>query len=134
MRNVVAGLKDDEFYCPGSLLRLLVKTSHPLGWGLRRNEVALFMHSPVFETAGSADARTTVVAEYPLHEQNLSGWILGADKLAGKAALVEVELGDGPNPGRVILLGFRSHFRAQARGSYKALFNAILRAGQQPTA
>jgi hypothetical protein len=128
VRNAVEGLPESEFYCPGSLLRLLVDPQHPLGYGMRRNEVALFMKSPAFELAAGSNG--TVVGSYPLYEPNLSGWILGSDKLAGKGALVEVPLGAG----RVVLIGFRAQFRAQARGTYKVLFNAVLRTGQQPEA
>ncbi|MEX2314184.1 MAG: hypothetical protein WD628_00605, partial [Thermomicrobiales bacterium] len=126
VRNVVEGLSEEEFYCPGSLLRVIITPSHPLGFGLRRNEVALFMKSPAFELGPGSNA--TIAGSYPLHEPNLSGWILGSDKLAGKGALVEVPLGAG----RVVLIGFRAQFRAQARGTYKVLFNAVLRGGQQP--
>jgi hypothetical protein len=126
VRNVVEGLSEEEFYCPGSLLRLIVDSKHPLGYGLRRNEVALFMKSPAFELGSGSNGM--VVASYPLYEPNLSGWILGSDKLAGKGALVEVPLGTG----RVVLIGFRAQFRAQARGTYKVLFNAVLRTGRQP--
>jgi hypothetical protein len=126
VRNVVEGLSEEEFYCPGSLLRVLVDPKHPLGFGLRRNEVALFMKSPVFELGSGSGG--TVVGSYPLYEPNLSGWILGSDKLAGKGALIEVPL----SVGRVVLIGFRAQFRAQARGTYKVLFNAVLRGGQQP--
>ena len=124
VRDVVDGLSEEEFYCPGSLLRVVVDTSHPLGWGMKRQEVALFMKSPVFE--GTLDDHVAVVARYPEYEPNLSGWILGANRLAGKGALAEVALGDG----RVVLIGFRPQFRAQARGSYRFLFNAIARGAQ----
>jgi hypothetical protein len=127
VKNAVEGLSEEEFYCPGSLLRILVDPTSELGWGLRRNEVALFMKSPAFDIPEEQRGpRVAVAATYPLHEPNLSGWILGADKLAGKAALVEVRLGRG----RVVLIGFRAQFRAQARGTYKVLFNAVLRGGQ----
>ena len=119
VRNVLEGIERKEFYCPGSLLRIIVDPAHPLGWGLRRDETAVFIDSPAFELAGDG----TNVARYPLSDPNLSGWILGAQHLAGKGALVEVPLGAG----RVILVGFRAQFRAQARGTYKVLFNAIFR-------
>lgn len=126
VRNVLEGLDQETFYCPGSLLRLLVDGNNPLGFGLRRNEVGLFSNSPAFELDGSGSG--SVAARYPLHNAAVSGWILGEDKLAGKGALVEVQLGEG----RVVLIGFRAQFRAQARGTYRVLFNAIMRGGQAP--
>lgn len=126
VKNVVVGLKEDEFYCPGSLLRIIIDNEHPLGFGMPRDGVAVFIQSPVYQIgdAGAASA----VARYPYTNPNLSGWILGWEKLAGQAALVEVKLGRG----KVVLIGFRAQFRAQARGTYKVLFNAILSAGQSP--
>ncbi len=127
VRNALEGIDEKEFYCPGSLLRIIVDGAHPLGWGLRREETAVFINSPAFELAGPDEG--TVVARYPLSDPNLSGWILGPQHLAGKAALVEVPLGAG----RVVLVGFRAQFRAQARGTYKVLFNAIYRGGLRET-
>lgn len=124
VRNAVEGLSNEEFYCPGSLLRILVDTSHPLGWGMNRQEVALFIKSPVLE--GTRGDEVRLVARYPEYEPNLSGWILGAERLAGKGALAEVSVGEG----RAILFGFRPQFRGQSRGSYRFLFNAIARGGQ----
>ena len=124
VRNVVEGLSEDDFFCPGTLMRLLFNGVHPLGFGLRRNEIGLFSESPAFELDGSDSG--TVVARYPLHNPAVSGWILGAEKIAGKGALVEVPLGAG----WVVLIGFRTQFRAKARGTYRVLFNAVMRGGQ----
>ncbi len=119
VRNVLEGIDRKEFYCPGSLLRIIVDPSHPLGWGLQRDETAVFINSPAFDLAGEG----TTVARYPLSDPNLSGWILGPNHLAGKGALLELPFAAG----RIILVGFRCQFRAQARGTYKVLFNAINR-------
>ncbi len=128
VRNVVADLKNDQFYCPGSLLRVLFDhAEHPLAWGMQREEIALFMHSPALELVGP-DAGT-LVGRYPLANINASGWILGHTHIAGKGALAEVPLGHG----RVVLIGFRAHHRAQARGTYRILFNAVLRSGEAAT-
>lgn len=128
VKNVVAGLKEEEFYCPGSLLRIVVDVNHPLGFGMPRDGVAVFIQSPVYQIGDSGSA--TAVACYPYTNPNLSGWIMGWEKLAGQAALVEVKLGRG----KVVLIGFRAQFRAQARGTYKVLFNAILSGAQSPGA
>jgi hypothetical protein len=126
VRNVLEGLDRKEFYCPGSLLRIIVDPAHPLGWGLRREETAVFINSPAFDLSGDG----TTVARYPLSDPNLSGWILGAKHLAGRGALLDIPLGAG----RVILIGFRAQFRAQARGTYRVLFNAIFRGGLREVA
>jgi hypothetical protein len=119
VRNVLEGVDRKEFYCPGSLLRIIIDPTHPLGWGLRRDETAVFINSPAFEVTGEG----TTIARYPLSDPNLSGWILGAKHLAGKGALLEIPFAAG----KIILIGFRTQFRAQARGTYKVLFNAIYR-------
>jgi hypothetical protein len=126
VRNVLEGVGEKEFYCPGSLLRIVFDARHPLSYGLRREESAVFINSPAFEL--TSDGEGTVVARYPQSNPNLSGWILGEKHLAGKAALLEVTLGEG----RVVLVGFRPQFRAQARGTYKVLFNAIYRGSLRP--
>jgi len=122
VRNPLRSIKDDAFYCPGSLLRVIIDTNHPLGLGLPRDTAVLFMNSMVFEGTGN---ETTLVGRYPISNPKLSGWILGSEHLEGKGALAEVEYGDG----RVILIGFRPYFRAQTRGTYRIFFNAIARAG-----
>ena len=122
VRRPLADTKDDAFYCPGSLLKVIVDGKDPLGFGLPRETPVLFLNSQVFEGAGS-EVRT--IARYPVSNPNLSGWVLGAEHLSGKSAEVEVAYGQG----RVILFGYRPYFRAQTRATYKAFFNAILRAG-----
>ena len=118
--NPLAKLSHSQFFAPGSLLNIEVDTNHPLGWGMPKTAAALFMNG----TAYKLDKGTTV-ATYSEQDTLLNGWLIGADKIAGLAALSTIPLGLG----QVILFGFRPHFRAQARGTYKLMFNSLYQSG-----
>ena len=118
--NPLAKLSHSQFFAPGSLLNIEVDTHHPLGWGMPETAAALFMKG----TAYKLD-KGTVVATYSERDTLLNGWLIGADKIAGLAALSTIPLGLG----QVVLFGFRPHFRAQARGTYKLMFNSVYQSG-----
>jgi hypothetical protein len=121
VRNVTAGLARKDFYVPGSILRIELDTSNPLAAGMPKESIAWAEDSPAFEMASSTP-QVHVVAWYPKDKDPLlSGWLLGAQRIKGKAALVEVELGKG----RVVLFGFRPQYRAQSLATYPLFFNAM---------
>jgi hypothetical protein len=121
--NVLAPAREDgpadaNFYCPGAILRARVEGSSVLGHGLDESTPLWFESSPAFEVnAGTA----RVVARYGDEDPLLSGWLLGGERLRGRAALVEVALGRG----RVVLFGFRPQYRAQSWATYVPLLNAL---------
>ena len=51
-----------------------------------------------------------------------SGWLLGEEAIANKAAMVSVKHGEGT----VVLIGFRAQHRVQTHGTFKLFFNALM--------
>ncbi len=120
VRNVVAGMRNTEYYSPGSLVNVVLERS-PLTYGLPERIAVWSQGSPVFEPAGEDGA--TVIARYPEAGILASGWLLGEARIAGKAALVEVPVGRG----RYILFGMRPQYRGQSYETFKLFFNALVR-------
>jgi Zinc carboxypeptidase len=136
VRDVVEGLPRTDFFVPGSILRIELDTNDPIAKGMARESIAWVENSPVFEvipdiqlssgpnviTGRFFPPHVRVIARYPSDKDPLlSGWLLGGDRIKGKAALVEVGLGKG----RVILFGFRPQYRGQSVATYPLFFNAI---------
>ena len=122
VRNAIEGVRNTEFYCPGSLLRLTVDTSHPLMNGVPEGQAAFFVNGRAFDVEAGAGDRVRVPARYATDRLLMSGWINGEAKIAGKAAIVEASLGRG----KVVLVGFGPYFRGQPHGTFRILFNPIL--------
>jgi hypothetical protein len=105
-----------DFDVPGALLRVTVNNRHPIGFGMPEQAAVMFDGSPTFEVRQGLS-----VVQYAEREALLSGWARGESLLAGKSGLTEIKRGRG----RLILIGFRTQFRAQTRSTYKFLFNAL---------
>jgi len=113
----------NKFFCPTSLLRIKVKNTHPLGYGLPEEAAAMFSRSLGLRTSiPSGEWDRTIVAAYPKEDILLSGWLLGEKYIARKAAVVDLKY----QKGHIVLIGFRCQHRAQTHGTYKFLFNALL--------
>jgi hypothetical protein len=124
LKNVLEGVRSNEFYCPGSILRLDVDTASPLARGLAHDTDAYFINSSAFEIVGD-DKTVHVVARYAPWDVLRSGWLLGEKYVAGKIALAEVALGKG----RVVLFGFRPQHRGQTWGTLPFVWNSITTSG-----
>jgi hypothetical protein len=174
VKNVLEGLKRDQFYAPGSIFRAKVDNQSLIGYGMpaeadlyfvsgtrrgrssdpepdlapptesqsapgatpssdggrpsqagRREDTSTVVSAFAFEITDPRRARS--VARYVEVNPLRSGWLLGPQYVAGKSALVDVNLGKG----RVILFGFRTQHRAQTWGTFKLLFNAIWLGGSK---
>jgi hypothetical protein len=119
--NAVVSLSPREFYVPGSILRVQVDTSNAIADGMPAQSIAWVESGAAFDVRDPS--RVHVVARYPAQPSDilLSGWLIGASNLAGKAALLEVRVGRG----RVVLFGFRPQYRGQSLATLPFFFNAI---------
>jgi hypothetical protein len=121
IRNVLEGLPDQDFYAPGSIFRIDLDQSHRLTRGMPPETAAWFEDGPAFDVLDSSQVR--VVARYPDDPGDvlLSGWVRHPERVAGRAALVDVRVGAG----HVILFGFRPQYRGQSLATYPLLFNSL---------
>jgi hypothetical protein len=137
IKDVTRGLPRKDFYIPGSILRTELDLSSPIAKGMPKESIAWFESGPAFEFVPHSfvsDRSPTpwevipkdnvrIIARYPSDPSKilLSGWALGSEKIAGKAALVEITMGKG----KIILFGFRPQYRGQSLATFPLLFNAI---------
>ncbi len=124
--NVLKTVKPEEFYCPGSLVKMNVNNSHPIGYGFDPEVIGYLSNNIAFSTSvpyGEFDR--SVVARYPTSNLLKSGFLLGEDYLFRRASIVDVK----QKKGHIILFGFKVQNRHQTFGTFKFLFNAIHSAG-----
>jgi hypothetical protein len=122
VRNLKAGLTREQHFAPGTILRIQVDPRHPVGYGMPAETYGFYNNSPFFTIVdGFASQRPTVVARYPNTEVVASGWLRGEEHMAGRAAIVSIDL----NPGRIVLFGLRPQHRAQTHATFPLLFNAL---------
>jgi glutamine amidotransferase-like uncharacterized protein len=83
--------------------------------------IAWYEGGPAFDVLDSAQVR--VIGRYPTDPAALllSGWVLHPERVAGRAAVVEVKVGQG----KVILFGFRPQYRGQSLATFPLLFNSL---------
>ncbi len=125
VRNVVANKSSKEFWCPGSTLKVKFDNTNPLAYGMPSEGLAVYLGgNPAFEVIpGAYNERYESVVRYADRDLLQSGWLIGEQTLAKKSGMVAAKYGEG----RVVLIGFRPQHRAQTHGTFKLLFNAIIR-------
>jgi len=121
VRNVLRGLSPNEYFCPGSILRVTMNPNHPVAYGMPTEVDVYVVGGLAFEITANAGQAPEVVARYTADPLR-SGYLLGREKIAERAALLDVPYGRG----RILLVGFRPQHRGQSWGTFKVLFNALL--------
>ncbi|MGE5246644.1 MAG: M14 family zinc carboxypeptidase [Betaproteobacteria bacterium] len=122
VKDLKKGLTRDQHFAPGAILRVEVDTTNPIGYGVASETYGFYINSPFFSLGeGFASQSTSVVARYPNTNVLASGWLKGEEYMAGRAAVVSIDM----HPGRVVLFGLRPQHRAQTHATFPMLFNAL---------
>jgi hypothetical protein len=131
VKNLKAGLTRDQHFAPGTILNVEVDTVSPLGFGMDPSTYGFYNNSPFFSlTEGFSSQKLSVIARYPNTNVVASGWLKGEELMAGRAAVVSMDL----NPGRIVLFGLRPQHRAQTHATFPLLFNALYLAASDAAA
>ncbi len=116
----------DQYYIPGSILKVRVDNTQPLAWGMGKDADVFFDLSPVMRLGPAAmGAGVTPVAWFDSDAPLVSGWAWGQQRLEGGVALAEAKVGEG----KLFLLGPEVTNRGQPHATFKLLFNSIYLAG-----
>ncbi len=134
-----APLPTTKFYIPGSILRMKLNRG-PLTLGMGEYVDVMYDSSPSFSQAESFPATALgtppekvvgepqVVGFYDTDKPLRSGWAWGQEVLKNKIGVADVPVGKG----RVVMYGPEILFRGQSWGTFKLLFNGILRSAAKP--
>ena len=124
VRNLLAGLSSTEFWSPGSTLKVNIDRTNALAYGMPADGLATFLGgNQVYEVVATPrNDRVKRIVTFIDRDILQSGWLIGEDVIAEKAAMVSVQHGLG----QVVLIGFRVQHRAQTHGTFKLFFNALI--------
>jgi len=117
--SATEGLSSQEFYIPGSILRIESVGEDVITEAMPRESAVWYWRSSRAFDIG--DARVRVLARFGEGDPLLSGWVLGGEQIAGKPALVEAQVGSGS----AVLFGFPPNYRGQTMATWPLLFHAL---------
>jgi hypothetical protein len=115
------GVDREDFYAPGTLVRGLVDVDHPLARGMGREASLYFAGGYALRPLAWPRATEVVVRYAESADLHVAGFLTGAERLAGRPAMVEIPVGEG----RVVLFGFTPQRRAQTEGTFPLFLNCL---------
>jgi hypothetical protein len=121
--NEASEIKENGFYCPGSLVKLNLEDNQVFTWGMPEKTGVFYRGEPVFSTSIPVfDMDRRVLGSFPEKNLLLSGYAEKEKQVGGKPAMVWVRKGKG----ELILFSFNPQFRASTQATYKLIFNSLL--------
>ena len=122
-----ARLRREEYYVPGSVLRVRVDNTRPVAYGMPDYVDVFFNNSPVFRIV-DPNAGLVPVLTFDSDAPLRSGWAWGQERLENGVAMIEATLGEGT----LFLIGPEVLNRGQPHGTFKLFFNSLYLAGASP--
>ena len=120
--NQVAGISQDKYYIPGSVLRVAVDTTQPAAAGARPVVDIFFDNSPVLRLGPDAASRgVKKIAWFAAAEPLRSGWAIGQSYLKHGVEMASAEVGLGT----AYFYAPEMTFRAQPEGTFKFILNTL---------
>ncbi|HEX6315837.1 MAG TPA: M14 metallopeptidase family protein [Gemmatimonadaceae bacterium] len=117
-------LPQSKFYTPGSVLVARFDVSHPITSGMNELTNVFFDDSPVFRLGVGAEAAGIKrLGWFDTKTPLRSGWSWGESYLENGVVAFEAPIGKG----RALFFGPEILKRAQPHGTFKLLFNSIVR-------
>ena len=125
VKNVVAGVPRREYFTGGSIVQVVVDTTHPVMAGMPARADVFLFNSPVFTTMDGFEG--AVLAKYPNEGPILrSGYLNGEKYMQGLAAALDVK----HDRGHVVLIAFQPQWRGQPTGTFRVVFNSAFFGGE----
>jgi len=121
--NIGSSLSSQGLDVTGSLLRVRLRSDHPLTFGMPEQIGVFHRGNPVFATSFPYfDMDRRVIASFPKENILMSGFVENEKLLANQVAMVWLKKGAG----QIVLFSFCPQFRGSTPATYKLLFNALL--------
>jgi hypothetical protein len=120
--NQVAGISQDKYYIPGSVLQVAVDTTQPAAAGAHPAIDIFFDNSPVLRLGADAAARgVRKIAWFAVAEPLRSGWAIGQAYLKDGVEMASAQVGQGT----AYFYAPEMTFRAQPEGTFKFILNTF---------
>ena len=123
VRDISENIQKAGLFCPGSLMKTVLRQDHPLTYGMPKEIGVFFRGRPVFTTSiPNFDMDRRVIGKFLERDILMSGYCEKQEKVGNKSNLVWLKKGKG----QLVLFGFNPQFRASTQVAFKLLFNAVL--------
>ncbi|MEZ4455444.1 MAG: M14 family metallopeptidase [Gemmatimonadales bacterium] len=117
-------LPQAKFYTPGSVLEARFDPANPAAFGMNEHTNVFFDDSPVFRLGpGAETAGVRRIGWFDTKTPLRSGWSWGESYLENGVVAFEATVGRG----RAVFFGPEILKRAQPHGTFKLLFNSLMR-------